>query len=538
LILGIIWTLFVVYLFKETEKFFTRKAIMLWGVLLFVLALLSRLSISAIPLSTLSLFTDVISNKYISASTTNQNISDAERTQRLINMGVNPDKYVYVTASEEIEESLFNRTNKSNILSLSLACFSALLFFISCLLRRENESFKGKTYMLLFGLNGIAIFLFGFNSFSTTAKEPEKANTGGSGLVLRDGNEDITPELPAFLMWPLHGALSIGLNGINNKSNLEDVKRFLTEGFDVNELDNNNETPLDVLGRKISSPSDPFMIAKIIKLLKDNGAINAKVYGAAGLGDYKQVKKLLSNGANVNEQSPKGKNVFSSTEGWPPLHYAVYNSEEIYGDWSLWDVFKREGLDLDIKKTISTLLSDSNLRINWENDGGETALDVAAVKAHNWSDTGEGIPSQIFAPQTIHLLLQKGASYSTIIGAASAGDNSALIKLLKFPKKSTLKKKNNALVYASNYGMSQSIKTLVRYGADVNTDEAIQRPIGWAVVFNHMDAIKTLLDLGAQVNYLNSKGETPLDIAKNNEVANILRKHGGKTGEELKAEGK
>ena len=37
------------------------------------------------------------------------------------------------------------------------------------------------------------------------------------------------------------------------------------------------------------------------------------------------------------------------------------------------------------------------------------------------------------------------------------------------------------------------------------------------------------------------KGNTPLDATNetgNNELADLLRKHGGKTGEELKAEGK
>jgi hypothetical protein len=37
------------------------------------------------------------------------------------------------------------------------------------------------------------------------------------------------------------------------------------------------------------------------------------------------------------------------------------------------------------------------------------------------------------------------------------------------------------------------------------------------------------------------KGNTPLDAANeigNTETADLLRKHGGKTGEELKAEGK
>jgi hypothetical protein len=36
---------------------------------------------------------------------------------------------------------------------------------------------------------------------------------------------------------------------------------------------------------------------------------------------------------------------------------------------------------------------------------------------------------------------------------------------------------------------------------------------------------------------LSVNGKTPLDLA-NNEIADLLRKHGGKTGEELKAEGK
>jgi len=33
-------------------------------------------------------------------------------------------------------------------------------------------------------------------------------------------------------------------------------------------------------------------------------------------------------------------------------------------------------------------------------------------------------------------------------------------------------------------------------------------------------------------------GTTPLDMADDKETADLLRKHGGKTGEELKAEGK
>ena len=50
-----------------------------------------------------------------------------------------------------------------------------------------------------------------------------------------------------------------------------------------------------------------------------------------------------------------------------------------------------------------------------------------------------------------------------------------------------------------------------------------------------------LIATGADVNAKEDYGATPLDVAEEfnlPELASILRKHGGKTGEELKAEGK
>jgi hypothetical protein len=49
-----------------------------------------------------------------------------------------------------------------------------------------------------------------------------------------------------------------------------------------------------------------------------------------------------------------------------------------------------------------------------------------------------------------------------------------------------------------------------------------------------------LLTKGADINPKNNLGFTPLDVVQPMEpnIADLLRKHGGKTGEELKAEGK
>ena len=57
----------------------------------------------------------------------------------------------------------------------------------------------------------------------------------------------------------------------------------------------------------------------------------------------------------------------------------------------------------------------------------------------------------------------------------------------------------------------------------------------------NIEAVKQHIAVGTDVNAKDDGGGTPLDLAigrKHPELAALLRKHGGKTGEELKAEGK
>ena len=54
----------------------------------------------------------------------------------------------------------------------------------------------------------------------------------------------------------------------------------------------------------------------------------------------------------------------------------------------------------------------------------------------------------------------------------------------------------------------------------------------------NIEAVKQHLAAGADVNAKRNDGKTPLDLTisyKRPETAELLRKHGGKTGEELKA---
>ena len=81
-------------------------------------------------------------------------------------------------------------------------------------------------------------------------------------------------------------------------------------------------------------------------------------------------------------------------------------------------------------------------------------------------------------------------------------------------------------------------KLLIEKGANVN---AIVDGGGNLLFFiapsGKEDLVELLLKNGAKVNHKNKYGDTPLDEAADEKIADLLRKHGGKKGEELKAAG-
>ena len=96
------------------------------------------------------------------------------------------------------------------------------------------------------------------------------------------------------------------------------------------------------------------------------------------------------------------------------------------------------------------------------------------------------------------------------------------------------------LFTAVSKGLTGMVELLIEKGANLNGNGGTT-PLHKAASVGYQEIVQLLIAKEADVNVTIRFGETPLDWAIRNKhtiIADLLRKHGGKTGEELKAEGK
>jgi ankyrin repeat protein len=103
------------------------------------------------------------------------------------------------------------------------------------------------------------------------------------------------------------------------------------------------------------------------------------------------------------------------------------------------------------------------------------------------------------------------------------------------------------MYWAAVNGRKEIVELLIAKGADVNAKSKRGTPLHFAAKGGHREVAKLLIAKGADVNAKTGDGVTPLDWAEDvknwqrsetkvakKETADLLRKYGGKTGEELK----
>ena len=83
------------------------------------------------------------------------------------------------------------------------------------------------------------------------------------------------------------------------------------------------------------------------------------------------------------------------------------------------------------------------------------------------------------------------------------------------------------------------VKQHLAAGVDVDEKDLYgETSLHYAADKGHKKIVKLLIANGADVNAKLIYGTTPLDSTDNKQIRSLLRKHGGKTGDELEAEGK
>ena len=95
---------------------------------------------------------------------------------------------------------------------------------------------------------------------------------------------------------------------------------------------------------------------------------------------------------------------------------------------------------------------------------------------------------------------------------------------------------------AARFGFIKEVKQHIAAGTDVNAKDFIQyTPLHGAAAEGHKEIAELLIANSADLNAQSVGGNTPLDFATpamnprvSPETADLLRKHGGKTSEELK----
>jgi ankyrin repeat protein len=96
---------------------------------------------------------------------------------------------------------------------------------------------------------------------------------------------------------------------------------------------------------------------------------------------------------------------------------------------------------------------------------------------------------------------------------------------------------------AAVQGDIEAVKRHLATGTDVDVKGGwmVVTPLHMAAANGHKEIAELLIAKGADVNAKAEDDETPLDATiefRHPEISDLLRKHGGKTSEELKAEGK
>ncbi len=252
------------------------------------------------------------------------------------------------------------------------------------------------------------------------------------------------------------------------------------------------------------------------------------IWTAAEEGNVEDVKGYLANGVDVDERD--------ESYGGTPLHFAAYSGNEVV------ELLIANGADVNAKNQADATPLDKAIEKNRDDT-------VSLLRKHGGKATKESKPAEPVSETVKPEPPTAKAPDISIHDAAKGGNIEAVKQYLNDGADVELKCVNcggTVLGHAAINGHKELAELLIAKGADVNTkNKDSTTPLHQASLGGRKEVAELLIAKGADVNAKvvsgAKQGLTPLDAANernHTEIADLLRKHGGKTGEELKAEGK
>ena len=307
------------------------------------------------------------------------------------------------------------------------------------------------------------------------------------------------------------------------------VETLLSRGSRIDLKNNDGDTAFDLAMRNRHNK-----ISEMINQRKLH--LDSEFLEAALDSDFEKAKTFLAKGADIDNRDKSGNTV---------LHHAAANGKVEFVAELL-----KAGADADAKnknrdtplhyatlinceRTVETLLSGGS-RINAENKNGNTAFDLARKNNHQKiiemiNQRKLHLNSEFFKAVVVDLDFEKAKTFLAKGADINNRDESG----------------NTVLHHAAANGKVEFVAELLKAGADPNAkNKDLDTPLHYAVIDNNISVVEALLgkvvlcdtddiairfntnklniDAEKRIKAKNKLGETPLDLAKENNGGEII----------------
>ena len=253
------------------------------------------------------------------------------------------------------------------------------------------------------------------------------------------------------------------------------------------------------------------------------------IWEAAEQGDIEAVKEYLAIGTSVNAKD--------EAYGGMPLHWAAYRGRKEVAEFLI-----NEGADVNAKNQADATPLDKAIEKNRDETAG-------LLRKHG-GKTVEELEDEGNRTDQIAVVTQPEPQTAktpdiSIHEAASEGYPEVVKRLLAAGADVNVRDDaGRTLLHEASYaGHKEIVELLITKGADLNAKGLLDgaTPLHFAAFRGHKEVFELLITKGADLNVRMNNGKLPLHMAvemNHGQIADLIRKHGGKTKKELEAAGK